>query len=265
MGFLVGVAQSAIQIGYKLVRESSSMEVYSKGDRDLVTEIDLEVERRVRGFLLESTPEIGFLGEEGGQSGAGTVENGFWVLDPLDGTANLVHGVPLVGISLALIQGGEALVSAIALPFLDLQYGAAKGLGSFVNGKRLNVSTTDSLPHAMVSIGDYAVGQDAAEKNRARLNLTARLAEQVERVRMFGSAAIDLAWLAHGRIDATVILSNKTWDTAAGVLIAREAGAVVVDRHGNPHNVGSTETIAANPALVDRILELVRVSTGSPN
>ncbi|GAA4605015.1 hypothetical protein GCM10023107_70290 [Actinoplanes octamycinicus] len=109
----------------------------------------------------------------------------------------------------------------------------------------------------MVALGDYAVGDGADDKNRARFALTQRLATSVQRVRMHGSAAIDLAWLAAGQVDAIVMLANKPWDTAAGVIIAREAGAVLVDQDGTPHHTGSSATIAANPALLPAILALV--------
>jgi myo-inositol-1(or 4)-monophosphatase len=109
-----------------------------------------------------------------------------------------------------------------------------------------------------VSIGDYAVGANAQAKNQQRLRLTTFLAERVERVRMFGSAALDLAWVAEGRTDATVILANKPWDTAAGVLIAREGGALVFDSSGESHTFQSADTIAACPGLVDAVVSLVR-------
>ena len=109
----------------------------------------------------------------------------------------------------------------------------------------------------MVAIGDYAVGIDAETRNRPRLALTGKLAARVQRVRMFGSAAVDLAWVAEGRIDASVMLSNTPWDTAAGVLIAREAGAVVVDLDGSPHTTNAQATIAANPKILTDLIELI--------
>jgi myo-inositol-1(or 4)-monophosphatase len=178
-------------------------------------------------------------------------------LDPVDGTSNFAHGIPLCAVSLALIRGGEPVVAAIEAPFLNLQYHAAKGLGAFCNGGRIRVGERGELRRAIVSIGDYAVGEGAEEKNRTRIALTRRLAERVERVRMWGTAALDLVWVAEGRTDATIILSNDPWDTAAGVLIAREAGARVVDAKGDRHDVYSKETIAAGPQLIDEILGLV--------
>lgn len=158
------------------------------------------------------------------------------------------------------MRRGEPIVAAIVAPFLDLRYVAAKGRGAFGNGVQLQASKTTDLAESIVSIGDYAVGPDAPAKNARRIRLTTLLAEQVERVRMFGSAALDLAWVAEGRTDATVILSNKPWDTAAGVLLAREAGALVIDATGTPHNFTSAETIATTPSIADPLLSLVNAT-----
>ena len=109
-----------------------------------------------------------------------------------------------------------------------------------------------------MAIGDYALGEGAAEKNSQRIALTAELAAQVERVRMFGSAAHDLVWLAEGRVDGAIVLSNKTLDLAAGILVAREAGAVVWDSSGAEHTQTSTHTIAAAPGVASELLALVQ-------
>ena len=109
----------------------------------------------------------------------------------------------------------------------------------------------------MVTIGDYAVGSNAAAKNRLRLNITAELADRVLRVRMLGSAAIDLAWLAEGKTDACILLSNRPWDTAAGVVIAAEAGAQVVDLDGSTHTMRSKAAIGAAPGLIAEIINLI--------
>ncbi|MCK2257045.1 inositol monophosphatase family protein [Crossiella sp. S99.1] len=260
IAFLSGVAQKATEIGYKAIHDTRPLDVQDKNDRDIVTELDVQIERDIRAYLAEQTPEIGFLGEEEGERGSQTGGDWRWILDPIDGTSNFVHGVPLSAVSLALSDGEAIIVAAIALPFLNLQYGAATGLGAFVNGRKLEASKTSELSKAMVSIGDYAVGDNAASRNARRLQVTAKLAENVERVRMFGSAAVDLVWVAEGRLDAAVIMANHPWDTAPGVLIAREAGAVVVDATGAPHTARSTETIAVNPNLAQSLLEVIRDS-----
>ena len=231
---------------------------HAKGDRDMVTDLDIEIERVVRARLKQDAPDVAFLGEE--ESPASSTKNLTWALDPIDGTANLVHNIPLYAISLALVQQDRPLLGIIDLPMLGQRYWAATGQGAWLRGKRIQVSRRDRLADAMVTIGDYAVGSDAAAQNRLRLNITAELARQVLRVRMLGSAAIDLAWLAEGKTDACILLSNKPWDTAAGVIIAAEAGAQVVDLDGSRHTMRSKAAIAAVPGLIAEIISLIHRS-----
>jgi myo-inositol-1(or 4)-monophosphatase len=228
----------------------------AKGDRDMASEVDFAIEAQVRAFLAEHTPHIGLLGEENGTTG-GTGEL-LWALDPVDGTVNFIHGSPLCAISLGLVTEKRSVLGVIDLPFLGSRYSAAEGNGAHVNGKPIGVSTTDRMDDAVVAIGDYAVGIGAEEKNNTRFTLTHRLVAKVQRIRMHGSAAIDLAWLAAGKIDAVIMLSNKPWDTSAGVVIAREAGALTVDHDGTPHSFEAHATIGANPELLAPVLELVR-------
>lgn len=248
MSDLLAVAQGAVDAASHLVRRTAVGQVEAKGERDMVTNVDREVEEHVRAFLARETPEIGFFGEEGGQAGRTTAPLQ-WVLDPVDGTANLAHKIPLCGVSLGLMQGQEAMLGVIDLPFLHERYQAARGLGATANGQRLQVRPNSELGEAIVGLGDYAVGEQAAERNEKRLALTQLLAAKVLRIRMLGSAAIDLAWVASGQLDACVALSNHLWDVAAGVAIAREAGASVIDLDGTPHTPSSRATIAVTPGL----------------
>jgi myo-inositol-1(or 4)-monophosphatase len=253
---LLPVAHEAIDVASKLVRGSVPGTLTAKGDRDMASEVDFAVERAVRRFLQEATPTIDFLGEEEGVSGHGA--DLVWTLDPVDGTANLVHGLPLCAVSLGLVRRGRPVLGVIDLPFLESRYSAIEGQGAQVDGRTLQTSQTVNLHDAIVAIGDYAVGTNAEAKNSLRLALTAQLAATALRVRMFGSAAIDLAWVAEGRLDASIILGNKPWDMAAGVVIAREAGAHVVDRDGSPHTADSAATVAIAPRLVDQVVALIR-------
>jgi len=162
--------------------------------------------------------------------------------------------------------GGVAgvVVGVIRLPFLGQLYTAERGRGAYEAGRRLQVSATAELRDAIVAIGDYAVGDGANGKNRARLTLTRHLAEQAQRVRMLGTAAIDLAWVASGQLDASITLSNKPWDMAAGALLVQEAGGRVVDRDGTDHSASSAATIAATPALTAELLALLADAEDRP-
>ncbi|WP_086781193.1 inositol monophosphatase family protein [Crossiella equi] len=256
--FLSSVAQKATEVGYEIFRSATPEVVQDKNDRDIVTEVDLKIEREIRDFLATITPKMGFHGEEEGVFDPSENDGWRWVLDPIDGTSNFVRNLPICGISLAAVHGDSVVVSAVALPFMNLQYGAAFGLGAYVNGKRLTPSRTSDLSKAMVSIGDYAVGDGAEDRNQRRFAITENLAKSVERIRMLGSAAVDLVWVAEGRLDAAVIMANHVWDTAAGALIAREAGALVIDAQGQEHTSASTETIAVAPGLADALLRTIR-------
>jgi myo-inositol-1(or 4)-monophosphatase len=254
---LLAIAQEAVEIGRKLMTTSGPGQIHAKGDRDLVTDLDLQIQREIREYLEKATPDFNFLGEEQGGGALDEAADYVWALDPIDGTSNFAHGLPLCATSLALVHRGEPIVAVIVAPFLELRYHASKGGGSFCNGRPIHASTTTDLNRAIVSIGDYATGPNATEKNQRRFAITQALAENVERVRMLGSAALDLAWVAEGRTDACVILANKPWDTAAGVLIAREAGAKVITSTGARHDFGALDTIAANPIFTSSITEII--------
>ncbi|MEU3452876.1 inositol monophosphatase family protein [Micromonospora sp. NPDC006766] len=257
---LLPVAVEAVRRAAEAMRHGSAGKLTAKGDRDLASELDYGIESDVRAFLAAETPEIGFLGEEEGSTGSAVMR---WVLDPIDGTANFVRGLPMCAVSLALVHQAEAVVGVIALPFLGSLYSAVKGGGAHANGREIRASSTSRLNDAIVAIGDYAVGLDAEARNRLRLALTAQLAAEVQRVRMTGSAALDLAWLAEGRLDAALTLSNHAWDMAAGVVLAREAGAAVIDQNGAAHDLDSTVTLAVAPSLVEAVLGVYRKSVSA--
>ncbi|MGH3680135.1 MAG: inositol monophosphatase family protein [Natronosporangium sp.] len=255
---LLRVALEATSLASEQISSRPAGHLTPKGDRDYASEVDYQVERGVRAFLAEATPTVGFLGEEEGASGDGSDMQ--WSLDPVDGIVNFTHALPLCGVSLALMAGNRAVLGVIVLPFLGTRYTAVHARGAYRDGEPIHVSKTTRLPDAVVSIGDYAVGSDSGRRNLPRLAVTARLASEALRVRMFGSVAVDLAWLAEGKTDASVTLSNRPWDTAAGAIIAREAGAVVVDSDGTEHTSESRATIAAPPTLVGDIVALVRAA-----
>lgn len=250
---LLDVAREAVAKATGIVRSRPSFSVSAKGDRDLVTDVDTAVEDALREFLTAETPEIGVLGEERGRSGVGGGR--WWALDPIDGTANFARGIPLCGISLALVDGEHSTVAAIALPYLGVTYTAARGEGAYANGERVGASDATHLRDAMIAVGDFAIGELAEEKNRARLLLLSDLGARAQKIRMLGTAAIDLAWVADGKLDAALILSNNPWDTMAGVLLVREAGGAVVDRDGSEHTVDSSSTIAVGAGLRKEIVD----------
>lgn len=254
---LLPTAMKAVSIASEIMRTSSPGALTPKGDRDIVSEVDLAIERRLRELLHGKTPDIGFLGEEDGPVGDGDL---VWALDPIDGTANFVREMPLCAVSLALLDRGHPVLGVIDLPFLGARYHATQGGGAFANDRRLQLGSARAIGDAIVAFGDFAVGVSSLERNRLRAEVAEQLANRVLRVRMLGSAAIDLAWLAEGKIDASITLLNQPWDMAAGVILAREAGAQVVDQEGMQHSADSRATLAAAPHLVGELVQLVRDS-----
>jgi myo-inositol-1(or 4)-monophosphatase len=230
----LAIARHAVAEAAEVVRTHTPGRLSEKGDRDPASEVDLAVERFVRDLLHNKTPEIGFLGEEEG--GNSTDHELLWLLDPIDGTVNFLHGFPFCAVSLSLCEANTTVAAVIDLPFIGSQYTALLGQGAYADDKRLHVSQTSMLADALISIDQFAFGEDAKRKNRLRLRLTERLAHDAQRVRMLGASAIDLAWTAEGRLDACIMLGNKPWDTSAGVLVAREAGARVLDHDGSEHS-----------------------------
>lgn len=252
---LLPIAHQAVDIARDMMRTMQPGVLTAKGDRDMASEVDYAIENRIRDFLAQHTPDVALLGEENGTTG--DVGGLMWALDPVDGTVNFVHGSPLCAVSLGLVAENRAVLGVIDLPFLGCRYSAAEGAGAELDGRPIFVSGVSDISEAVVAIGDYAVGDGADERNRSRFAMTHRLAADVQRVRMHGSAAIDLAWLAAGRVDAVAMLSNNPWDTAGGIAIAREAGAGAIDLDGSPHCLTSSATIAASPSILHAVRELV--------
>jgi myo-inositol-1(or 4)-monophosphatase len=241
--------------------------ITDKTDRNLVTDTDLRVQQAVLHHLSTATPDAVFLGEEQTDQSADSDlapitpaefphAERTWVLDPIDGTSNYAHGIPLHAISLALAHFGEPIVAVTYIPALNSTYHAIRGGGAFHNSQPVQVRNTTDLRHAIISIGDYATGPDADTKNQRRLAITKAFIPAVERIRMFGAATIDLAFVAAGLTDAAILDTNKPWDTAAGVLLAREAGASVTDLAGNPHTATAASTLAAAPAIAAQLAQL---------
>ena len=230
----------------------SSYAVYEKeSSRDYATDIDILVEKKISEYLIKSMPGIPVVGEElTSDLYSDNIPSKFWVIDPIDGTANFSRNVPLFGVCIALIEDGQAIASGISFPLLQEKYFAAKGNGAYVNGNKICVSKNEKKENAIAGMGDFAVGKDKEVKNKIRNQIVCKLGSEFLRIRMLGSAAMQLAWLAAGRIDLSVTMSNKPWDVQAGVLMVREAGGCVFDRSGCDHTLSSNETLASNNSVL---------------
>jgi myo-inositol-1(or 4)-monophosphatase len=225
-----------------------------KGDYGFATVVDVEIERLVRAHLGEEIPQIPFLGEEEG--GAGLMSEAVWVLDPIDGTANYADGSPLCAISLALVRLGSPVIGIVAAPLLGERFMAVEGGGAYRNGARIYVAERE-VGDPLVALSDFAFGRKHRETNELRFAVIEELVRESMRLRIHGSVALDLAWLAAGRMSATVALSNLPWDVSAGVLLVREAGGLVLDAEGGRHHPGSSSTLATTPALRQSLLAVI--------
>jgi len=254
---LLLAAEHAVDIGARIFRQGRAHigALIAKGDRDFATSVDLQIEAAIRTSLAKATLAIPFLGEERG--GDGQLSNTQWVLDPIDGTINFARDSPLCTISLSLLTGGQPVLGIVDAPLLRERFIARRGGGAFLNGERISVSSVGVLHEAIVGVADFKVGVSSEEENRVHLAVLAQLARTSLRVRMLGSAALDLAWLAAGRLNATLMLSNLPWDVTAGLLLVREAGGVVFDHDGSDHGPESRFTLASEPSLAEPIRQIL--------
>ncbi|SDB68059.1 inositol monophosphatase family protein [Belnapia rosea] len=257
----LNVVVSAVQkAGRRLLRDFAEVEqlqVSSKGPGDFVSQADLRAEEQLRQDLGRARPNFAFLMEESGTHGAEDWE-WRWVVDPLDGTSNFLHGIPhwaiSVGIEKRLENGrSEVVAGVIYNPAANEIFWAEKGVGAFLNDRRLRVSGRKDMREALFATGIPF----AAAPRRAEFSHTlARLMPQVAGIRRFGAAALDLAWVAAGRYDGYWELNLKKWDMAAGLVMVREAGGFVTDpQGGDPYAEGNV--VAGNQALQGKLREVV--------
>jgi myo-inositol-1(or 4)-monophosphatase len=245
----VDIAAAAMIRGRSHIRA-----LVDKGDYGFATVIDVEIERLVRAHLGKETPGIPVLGEE---EGGGALESeAVWVLDPIDGTANYADGSPLCSISLALVRDGQPVLGIVAAPLLGERFVAVEGGGAYCDGSRISVAPAE-FGDPLVALSDFAFGHKHRATNRLRFAVIEELVARSMRLRIHGSVALDLAWLAAGRMSGTVALSNRAWDVSAGVLLVREAGGEVFDEAGSRHAPGSASTIASVPALRDTLVSVL--------
>lgn len=230
----------------------TALHVRKKGVIDLVTEVDLAVERMARALVAERFPDHRVLAEEGAGSDTRTVPSGpCWVFDPLDGTTNYAHGLPVFCASLALEVDGLAIVGAVYDPTRRELFTAERGVGAWLNGAPLRVSGAASLIDAMLCTGFSYHVHEAVEE---AIGLFGRFLGQARAVRRLGSAAIDLCYVAAGRLDGFWERHLHPWDTAAGALVLEEAGGRVTTFTGGPFQSRDASLVASNGLIHDAML-----------
>ena len=213
-----------------------------KGPIDPVTEYDLRCEALIRDALRATFPEDSVLGEEGGGSGHG---DGRWLVDPLDGTVNFAHAIPIFAVSLAYALGDRPLLGVTYDPMRDELFHASAGGGAWLNGERLRVSDAEQLDRSLLVTG-FPYGIRSAPNNN--LAFYAAFAMQSLGVRRLGSASLDLAYVAAGRFDGCWEFAVEAWDVAAGILLVEEAGGRVTRADGQPNPLQPPASILATNA-----------------
>ncbi len=263
MVVMQNAAQKASKRLLRDFNEVEQLQVSVKGPSDFVSQADLRAEQTIREELEKARPGYGFLMEESGASGS---ENWTWrwVVDPLDGTTNFLHGIPHWAISIGLqrrLPDGSTEISCgmIYAPASDEMFWAEKGNGAFVNERRLRVSARRELKDALFATG-IPFAAVTARNRLAFARTLGSLMPATAGIRRFGSAALDLAWVAAGRYDGYWELGLKPWDVAAGVLILREAGGTVTDPAGAEFTVlddAPNDLVAGNTHLQPKLREIV--------
>jgi myo-inositol-1(or 4)-monophosphatase len=254
--FLATAIESVIRAGQiQMAHFGRAMRVDKKGAIDLVTEIDLEVERGFRALIAERFPHHVVLGEEfSNQRDLDAAPEYCWVFDPVDGTTNYAHGLPIFCSSLALEISGVPAVAAIYDPSRRELYTAERGQGAWLNGAPLRVSTSATLIDSLLCTGfPYTVQQEA----RTLVELFTEFLGVSRAVRRLGSAALDLCYVAAGRLDGFWEQSLHPWDMAAGALIVEEAGGRVTDLRGGAYSSRGRSILATNAVVHDQMVAVI--------
>ena len=249
-------ATDAVRRAGEIQRHASrgTFEIRKKGTIDLVTEVDVAIERMVRALIAERYPDHDVLGEELGGPGAGEGSRYCWICDPLDGTTNFAHGLPLFCSTIALEVDGELRVGAVYDPTRDELFTAIRGGGAFLNGERIRVSTAATLIDSLLVTGfPYSV----QEKLEEMIGLFGRFLSKARAVRRLGSAALDMCYVAAGRLDGFWEEGLNAWDVAGGVLIVQEAGGRITSLDGGPFVLRSGRIIASNGLLHDQMRAVI--------
>ena len=251
----VQAARNASKVILRSLGKLDSLQVVEKERMDFVTDVDRAAEAEIIKELRRAYPDHGILGEESGYSG--NVKSRFqWIIDPLDGTSNFLRGLPFFSISIALVEAGVPIAGVVYNPMSEELFTAHKGSGAFLNDKRIRVGNKTSVAGALIGTG-------FSPRQRARLPTQLRMIKQLltqaEDLRRFGSAALDLAFVACGRFDGFFEFGLKPWDMAAGILLVREAGGLCLDFDGNEGFMESSNIVAGNLKVTTSMVSAMRV------
>ena len=242
-------AGKILQMG---LRQLDQIQIEEKGRGDLVSVVDRRAEEVIKNILLDKYPQHDFLGEESGETRARAEESEFcWVIDPLDGTTNFLHGLPQFAVSIGLVKRGKPELGIVYNPATEEWFTAARGEGAQLNGRKLRVSALRDGGRAIVATGFPFRYPELMPRQYAILQ---SVLTEIADVRRLGSASLDLCFVAANRVDGFFEMGLKPWDICAGILIAQEAGAIVTDLAGGHTMLDSGNIVAANTYLHNTLL-----------
>lgn len=249
---MINAARKASRAIRRDFGEVESLQVSQKGPANFVTRSDQRAEQTIREELLKARPQWSFLMEESGRT-EGIDTSHCWIVDPIDGTTNFIHGIPHFAISIALRRADEIIAGIIYNPITDELFAAERGRGAYFNDRRrLRVAARRDIQEAVIACGVPHLGRGDHAQFRREL---ARVQARVAGIRQFGAAALDLAFVAAGQFDGYWERGLKAWDIAAGIVIVREAGGMAGDIDGAPDVLATGDVMAANGELYSQIAQ----------
>jgi myo-inositol-1(or 4)-monophosphatase len=254
LNVMVAAARKAARSLRRDFGEVEKLQVSLKGPANFVSSADQRAEETLRAELARARPGYGFLGEEGGRQD-GADKTHCWIVDPLDGTTNFLHGIPQFAISIGLEREGTIVAGVVYNPITEELFVAERGKGAFLNDQRLRVAARKRLSEAVIACGLPHLGRGDLAQFRQEF---AAVQEKVAGLRRFGAAALDLAWVAAGRLDAYWERNLSAWDMAAGLILVREAGGFASDLDGGEDIFDKREILAGNEAMQRELLGLIR-------
>lgn len=230
------------------------MDIMAKGRQDIVTNLDYEMERRIKDALLRCFPNDRFIGEEENHETLGIGRT--WVCDPIDGTLNFTQSIPYYGVQLALMDQGEPVMSMIYLPVLGEFYHAVKGKGAYLGEKQLIVPKDAKLDHVIVTFGDFSKSNPSSRGYQ--LGAMSALVEKAMRIRVQGASSVDFAFVAAAKSGCHIIFSKNLWELAPGTMLAQEAGCKVYRVEGKKHGFeGEGLIIAINEGILREVASIL--------
>lgn len=257
MNAMLNIAKKAAREAGRFISQSAdridNSMIESKGQHDYVTEVDIRAEKHIIDIIKEAYPSHGFLAEESGASDANN-KDFLWIIDPIDGTTNFIHGIPHYAVSIALQHKGKLEVAVVYDPIKNEEFTAVRGKGAQLNNRRIRVSQCKQMKDAVIGTG-FPFRPDQEKIMDKYFNQAKLIAKEAAGIRRAGAASLDLAYVAAGRLDAYWEYGLQEWDMAAGILLVQEAGGLLSDPQGGLNFQKEGDIVCATPKLFKPFLQ----------